>query len=412
VQCGKRAAAAQRVTERRTSGPSRSRAPAAAARRPGSARAPRSDAPPTLETEVESDDVEGTEPEILEPEDDDLVAAGLEPDGSAGAFDDPAAFDDASDEDTDDPEATSDRRMPPASRSSLVPLSPSSGAIQDALAQYFQEIGRYPLLSREEEHDLAVRVHDEGDRDAAQRLVLSNLRLVVKIAMEYRRVWTNLLDLIQEGNVGLLQSVKRYDPHRGVKLSSYGAYWIRAYILKYLIDNIRTVRMGSSRAERKIFYSLSRARRELEREGFSPTPALLAERLDVQPEDVESVQRRLAHSDVSLDAPLTAESGAPTLGDRQTAPGQSMDDAVSERDMQVTFRQHIERFGQDLDEREAVILRDRMMAEEPRTLQEIGDQFGLTRERVRQIEKKLVDRLRAYMKENLVDFDYWAPSES
>ena len=294
----------------------------------------------------------------------------------------------------------------------VVPITGTRDLVpSDPLSQYFHEISRYPLLSREEEVELAQRVHDRGDRDAAQQLVLSNLRLVVKLAMEYRRVWTNLLDLIQEGNVGLLQAVRRFDPYRGVKLSSYSAYWIRAYILKYLIDNIRTVRLGGSRAERRVFYSLNRARRELERQGFVPTPTLLAERLQVQPEDVEQVQRRLSQSDVSLDAPISYESDAPTLGDRQPAPGLSTEDAVSERDMQAAFRRHVERFAADLDERESVIVRERMLADEPATLQEIGDRFGLTRERVRQIEKKIVDRLREYMKENLVDFDYWAPED-
>jgi RNA polymerase sigma-32 factor len=315
-------------------------------------------------------------------------------------------------EEPDEPEADEleEPVAPAPSPRSLVPLS--GGATADALTHYFQEISRYPLLEREQEHELAVRVHEQGDRDAAQTLVLSNLRLVVRIALEYRRVWTNLLDLIQEGNVGLLQAVRRFDPYRGVKLSSYSAYWIRAYILKYLIDNVRTVRLGSSRAERKIFYSLSRARRELERQGFTPTPALLAERLDVATADVESVQQRLAQSDVSLDAPLSsADPGGATLGDRQSSAALGTDEAVSTREMQQAFRQHVERFGEHLDARESAILRDRMLADEPVTLQEIGERFGLTRERVRQIEKKLVGRLRDYLKENLVDFDYWAPED-
>src|SRR5262249_28792196 len=148
------------------------------------------------------------------------------------------------------------------------------------------------------------RWREDGDLEAARRLVLSNLRLVVKIAMEYRRSWTNLLDLVQEGNVGLLQAVQRFDPEQGVKLASYAAYWIRAYILKYLIDNIRLVRRGSSRAERKLFFRLNREKRELERQGFEVEPKLLAERLDVSERDIEQMEQRLADSDLSLDAPL------------------------------------------------------------------------------------------------------------
>ncbi len=279
----------------------------------------------------------------------------------------------------------------------------------DPLSRYFVEISRYALLSREEEKALAVRAHDHGDAGAAQQLALANLRLVVKIAMDYRRVWTNVLDLIQEGNLGLLQGVQRFDPHRGVKLSTYAAYWIRAYILKYLIDNIRLVRVGSSRAERKLFFQLNRARRELERAGFEAEPKLLAEKLDVKESEVIDMERRLSQSDLSIDAPTSDESGSATFGDFLASPGASVESLVADEDMRATFREIVDAFAVDLDERGQQILRERVLADEPRTLQEIGDDLGVTRERVRQLEKKLVDQLREYLRENLVDFDYWAP---
>lgn len=282
---------------------------------------------------------------------------------------------------------------------------------QDALGRYYSEIARYPLLSREQERELALRVHETGDPEAAQQLVLSNLRLVVKIARDYQRVWTHLLDLIQEGNVGLLQGVKRFDPHRGVKLSSYAAYWIRAYILKYLIDNIRLVRMGGSRAERKLFFRLNRARRELEREGFVPGPKLLAEKLEVKESDVEDMERRLSESDLSLDAPMRRDDDSASFGDFLPAGEESVEQQVLDADMHATFRSHIEKFRLSLDARENAILGERILADDPKTLQQMGDGFGLTRERVRQIEKKVVDRLREYLRENLVDFDYWAPED-
>ncbi len=282
-------------------------------------------------------------------------------------------------------------------------------AATDPLSRYFVEISRYALLSREEEKALAVRAHDHGDAEAAQQLALANLRLVVKIAMDYRRVWTNVLDLIQEGNLGLLQGVQRFDPHRGVKLSSYAAYWIRAYILKYLIDNIRLVRVGSSRAERKLFFQLNRARRELERAGFEAEPKLLAEKLDVKESEVIDMERRLSQSDLSIDAPTSDESGSATFGDFLASPGASVESLVADEDMRATFREIVDAFAVDLDERGQQILRERVLADEPRTLQEIGDDLGVTRERVRQLEKKLVDQLREYLRENLVDFDYWAP---
>ena len=297
---------------------------------------------------------------------------------------------------------------------SLAPAPlPDSGVIpRDPVDRYFWEISKYPLLTREQELELALRVHEEGDSEAAQKLVLSNLRLVVKIAMEYRRVWTNLLDLIQEGNVGLLQAVKRFDPHRGVKLSSYAAYWIRAYLLKYLIDNIRMVRMGSSRAERKLFFQLNRVRREIESEGEEPTPRLIAERIGVKEPEVVDMQRRLAQGDLSMDAPVRRDDPeAASFGDLIANPGRPVEDVVGEKTMNETFHAHIDAFRPELDEREAVILDERILAAEPRTLQEVGDQFGLTRERVRQIEKRLVGRLRDFLKERLVDFDYWAPED-
>jgi RNA polymerase sigma-32 factor len=304
------------------------------------------------------------------------------------------------------------RAPAPVASSLPVPAAPSGldGYPRDTLSRYFAEVGKYPLLSREEELALAQRVHDANDPEAAQQLVLSNLRLVVKIALEYRRVWTNLLDLIQEGNVGLLQGVKRFDPSRNVKLSSYASYWIRAYILKYLIDNIRMVRVGSSRAERKLFFQLSRARRELAREGREVTPALLAEKLGVREPEVVDLQHRLSQGDLSMDAPAHRdEPGGASFGETVAGDDARASDTVADQDMRRAFREQVERFAVDLDPRESAILRQRILADEPRTLQEIGDDFGLTRERVRQIEKKLVDNLREYLKANLVDFDYWAP---
>ncbi len=283
----------------------------------------------------------------------------------------------------------------------LVPL--------DNVDRYFAEIGRYPLLSREEEHALAVRIQEHNDPEAAEQLVVSNLRLVVKIALEYRRVWTNLLDLIQEGNVGLLQAVRRFDPYRGVKLSSYAAYWIRAYILKHLIDNIRLVRVGSSRAERKLFFQLNRARRDLESSGFRPEPKLLAERLDVSEEEVVDMERRLSESDLSIDAPVRADPDAGSFGEFLKAPGASVEDVVAQEEWTATFRAHVDKFSEELGERDQKILRERVLAQEPRTLQQIGDDLSLTRERIRQLEAKLVGRLREYLRTNLVDFDYFAP---
>jgi RNA polymerase sigma-32 factor len=278
----------------------------------------------------------------------------------------------------------------------------------DALSHYMAQLAQHAPISREEEHELALRWREHGDLDAARRLVLANLRLVVKIAMEYRRAWTNTLDLIQEGNLGLLQAVQRFDPDQGVKLSSYGAYWIRAYILKYILDNIRMVRIGRSRAERKLFFRLNKEKRQLEREGFQPEPRLLAERLDVSEEDVTGMEQRLAQSELSLNAPAHREADGGELLDFVPAPAASAEQAVGDSEMREMFLRKVREFAEDCDEREQRILAVRLLAEEPRTLQELGEEFGVSRERVRQLEARLMQRLSEFMKRELVDFEFYA----
>lgn len=273
-----------------------------------------------------------------------------------------------------------------------------------------RELRDHAPLSREEEHALAVRLVEEGDLDAARILALANLRLVVKIAMEYRRAWTNVLDLIQEGNVGLLQAVKRYDPYQGVKLSSYAAYWIRAYILKYLLDNIRLVRLGTTRAQRKLFFRLNKEKRALEAQGFDVEPKLIAERLDVSESDVREMDQRLAESDLSIDAPVNRdEGGGATFGDFLAGGGESAEERLADGELRRVFLEKVKAFAEGLDPRDRQIVEQRILAEEPRTLQDMGEEFGVSRERVRQLEARVVSRLRDYLKENLVDFEYYAP---
>jgi RNA polymerase sigma-32 factor len=286
-------------------------------------------------------------------------------------------------------------------------VEPRSLELPDALGRYLSELRHHAPISREEEHALALRWVEGGDVEAARKLVLSNLRLVVKIAMEYRRAWTNVLDLIQEGNVGLLQAVQRFDPHRDVKLSSYAVYWIRAYILKYLIDNIRLVRMGSTRAERKLFFRLNREKRALESQGFRAEPALIAERLDVSERDVVEMEARLSRGELSIDAPLHDDDRSGSFGDVLPAPGTSAEETVGDAELRRVFLEKVKVFLETLDARERRIVEERILAEEPKTLQELGDVFGLTRERVRQLEAGVVNRLRAHLKDQLVDFEYY-----
>jgi len=292
--------------------------------------------------------------------------------------------------------------------------SPSDRALEpsDALTRYMAELAQHAPISREEEHELAVRWREEGDIEAARQLVLANLRLVVKIAMEYRRAWINVLDLIQEGNLGLMQAVQRFDPYRGVKLASYGAYWIRAYILKYILDNIRMVRLGKTRAERKLFFRLNKEKRELEQQGFQPEPRLLAERLDVSEQDVLSMEQRLAESDLSLNAPARRhEDSTAEYGDFIPAGGASAEDTVAGEQIRRVFLENVQEFSKDCGERERRILDARLLAEDPVTLQELGKEFGVSRERVRQLEARLMKRLSEYLKKHLVDFDFYATTQ-
>lgn len=311
--------------------------------------------------------------------------------------------------DSTDPNETLPVRVDPDAAPSAISSSETALEIPDALTAYMAQLRHHPPISREEEHRLAVRMVEEGDIEAARTLVHSNLRLVVKIAMEYRRAWTNVLDLIQEGNVGLLQAVRRFDPYKGVKLSSYAVYWIRAYILKYLIDNIRLVRMGASRAERKLFFRINKEKRELERQGYAVEPRLLAERLDVSERDVLDMETRLGNPETSMEAPVRRDDGRATFGDFLSGNEESVEGALGNAELRRVFLEKVKGFVADLNERERTIIQARILAEEPKTLQELGDEFGVTRERVRQIEAAVVRRLREYLKQNLVDFEYYAP---
>jgi RNA polymerase sigma-32 factor len=272
----------------------------------------------------------------------------------------------------------------------------------DPFTAYFSEIQRHTLLTPDEEHSLAVKYRETGDVKAAARMVTANLRLVVKIAYEYRRAYRNIMDLIQEGNIGLMQAVKRYDPYRGVKLSSYAAWWIRAYILRFILNNWRLVKLGTTQAQRKLFFNLNKERQKLLAMGVDPTAAELAKRLDVMESEVTEMDRRLSSSDLSLDAPVGESDGRP-MSRVELLPSlqDGQDEALSGQELGSMLRERLQNFSKTLQGKEATIFAERLMADEPVTLQEIGDRFGISRERVRQLEKRLQDRLRAYLKSEL-----------
>jgi RNA polymerase sigma-32 factor len=275
----------------------------------------------------------------------------------------------------------------------------------DPLKRYLLEISRFAPLTREEEHRLAVLYQETGSREAVYRLVTSNLKLVVKIAMIYNKVYSNLMDLIQEGNIGLLQAVKRFDPFRGTRLPTYAAWWIKAYIIKFILDNSRMVKIGTTNARRKVLMNLDREKRALEARGITPTPQLIAESLGVGEADVIDVERGMSSRDISLDAPIAGGDGESDLVylDTLQRVEASIDDKIAQGEFQELIEQKFQEFASTLSEREQVILKQRLIAEEPRTLQQIADRYGITREAVRVAEKKLVAKLKQYMTESFKD---------
>jgi RNA polymerase sigma-32 factor len=275
---------------------------------------------------------------------------------------------------------------------------PRSGAVvrYDPLQRYLSEIRRYPLLSREEEHQLAVRYTKNKDVEAAYRLVTANLRLVVMIAREYQRAFRNLLDLVQEGNVGLMEAVKGFDPYRGIRFPSYAVWWIRAYIIRYIMNNWRMVKIGTTQAQRKLFFNLQKEKERLEAEGFSAGPKLLAQRLDVKESEVVEMEQRLAARDLSVDAPVAAGETM-TMLDFLPSPEANVEEEVAAAESRELISQKVKEFGEQLTGKDRVIFESRLMAEEPLTLQEIGDRYGISRERVRQIEERIKKKLKAYL---------------
>ena len=273
----------------------------------------------------------------------------------------------------------------------------------DSLNRYMAEIRRYALLSPEEEHELAVQYKEYGDVQAAYRLVTANLRLVVMIARSYQRAFQNLLDLIQEGNVGLMDAVRHFDPYRGVRFPSYAVWWVRAYIIRYIMNNWRMVKLGTTQAQRKLFFNLQKEKERLEAEGYSPEPKLLAHNLGVKEREVVEMEQRMAARDLSIDAPLDAGDASATFLDFLADQGSNAEEAVSTREYQQLIRRKLTAFAQTLEGKEEVIFNQRLFAEEPSTLQDIGDQYGISRERVRQLESRLKKKLKEYLVREIPD---------
>jgi len=265
-------------------------------------------------------------------------------------------------------------------------------------------VQRYSLLTPAEEKELTTKYVETGDPDIARRLVPATLRLVIKLAYEYRRAYKNMMDLIQEGNIGLMQAVKRFDPYRGVKLSSYSAWWIRAYMLRFILNNWRLVKLGTTQAQRKLFFNLNKQKAKLSALGVDPTPALIADNLGVKESEVVEMDRRLASGEASLDAPLGDSEGRSVARvELMASADKATDDTVASRELGALLNDHLLTFRKTLEGKELVIFDKRMVAEDPLTLQKLGEGFGVSRERVRQLEARLAGRLREYLKAELGD---------
>jgi RNA polymerase sigma-32 factor len=272
----------------------------------------------------------------------------------------------------------------------------------DPLQRYLAEIRRFPLLSREEEHQLAVDYKEYGNVEAAYKLVTANLRLVVMIAREYQKAFKNLLDLIQEGNMGLMEAVKNFDPYRGVRFPSYAVWWIRAYMIRYIMNDWRMVKIGTTQAQRKLFFNLQKEREKLEAEGITPGPKLLAQRLNVKEDEVVEMEQRLASRDLSVDMPMGDDEEATLLHflpDQKESP----EEQIAETQYQQLLRDKMEEFARELKDKELVIFRERLLNEEPLTLREIGEKYDISRERVRQIEERVKRKLKTFLKKELKD---------
>jgi len=270
----------------------------------------------------------------------------------------------------------------------------------DPLTQYVREISRYKLLTPEEEETLLKELQETGDIDVAKKLVLANLRLVVKIAIEYRSAWQNVMDLIQEGNIGLMKAVSKYDGTKGAKLSYYASWWIRSYILKFILDNFRLVKIGTTNEQKKLFFNLMKEKERLIGLGFNPDNKMISESLGVSEKAVAVMDKRLSQggSELSLEAKL--DENGPSLADILTDKEElSMDEKLGDLQGVEILKEQLQNFLGGLKDRDREIFEMRLLSEVPASLQSIADQYGVSRERIRQIEERLIGNLKVYMSE-------------
>ncbi|MBT7610964.1 MAG: RNA polymerase factor sigma-32 [Bacteriovoracaceae bacterium] len=276
----------------------------------------------------------------------------------------------------------------------------SKDLVSDPLSLYLREITRYKLLSKEQEQEMTRALYETGDIEIAKKLVMANLRLVVKISMEYKYAYSNVMDLIQEGNIGLMKAVSKYDPYKGAKLSYYASWWIKSYILKFILDNFRLVKIGTTNDQKKLFYNLLKEKDRLVSMGITPDAKAISESLGVSEKSVKVMEQRLSAGGVelSLDKPLSDKDGSFTLGDVLTDEDRpSLDEELGDLQSLDILNENLEVFLDGLKPRDKEIFKKRLLSEIPCSLQSIADDYGVSRERIRQIEERLLKSLRVYM---------------
>jgi len=275
-------------------------------------------------------------------------------------------------------------------------------AQDSTIDRYVAEINKHPLLTREQEVALALRYRDEGDLEAAHKLVVSNLRFVVKVAHEYRGYSLKLLDLVQEGNIGLMMAVKKFDASKGYRLISYAVWWIRAYIQNFIMRSWSLVKLGTTQAQRKLFFKLRSERERSDRaagDGNIATVLSIADRLNVGEKDVADMEVRLSARDFSLDVEIQ-DGARQTHIDLLSVEGISQEERVAEMEERQLLRGKVFEAMEHLNEKERYIVEKRLMADEPKTLQEIGLHFRISRERARQIEGNVIRKIRSVLAES------------
>ncbi|MBF0274549.1 MAG: sigma-70 family RNA polymerase sigma factor, partial [Nitrospinae bacterium] len=285
--------------------------------------------------------------------------------------------------------------VPPKNKKALVPLSKATGIKKlDVFESYISRIRNIRHLEEDEEYELTVKYKEENDEVAAYKVVSSHLMLVVKIAYSFNYAFNNVMDLIQEGNIGLMEALKKFDPYRGVRFSAYASWWIRAYIIKYLMDNWRLVKVGTTNTRRKLLYNLKKEREKLEAQGIEPHTKLLAERLNVTEKDVIEIGEVIDSPDVSLDAPIGDDSGGATTIEIIADTRQDYASDIETNMLRKFISERIMEIRETLSTKELFILDNRLLSETPLTLQVIGDKYGVTKEAIRLSEASLLKKLK------------------